>query len=517
MFKTYRQSPSSRKISRKKKSLPDEPLTSLSPAPSHPTLQLQSLIGNHATQLIIQRMPTHGQVIGTLGKPKEDVKAFCKTVKQNSTKYKAVLNSVQTYDRYLINTTLAADKSGMQGQFQAALRLLDTVLTTINAYQGEKGQKALYILGMKPQVEAEKNKVAVSMVRAISKPVDYGLTGRPKFGNVLRGDTPISLNETDKVGGERGGTSEVSKMGGSHPGYFKENKETLENWGEDEGAAYMRITSGKKGEEGFNAWNTAQNEKSIGVDLVGIDATNARMAKRDVAMSRLNQLLGANVIAKAELAVMHTGEGKKSGSLMEDASKKGKSAFNVAKGGSYDPAKGGVKGDDVDSINLQDPELMRQLSRLQLIDLLAFQVDRNTKNYYIQTDKSGNVMGIVGIDNDFSLGTNTDVEGKNQELPGISRYVDEELANAILNVDVEMLKALMYDLLSESEINALVERLHKLQAFLKPLKDKGELLKPNQWTTAIAQNLLDEKRPGNSVTKSYYAQFVSVARGQRSK
>ena len=514
MFKTYK-SQSSRKVSRKKHT-PDESLVTQSSAPQHPTLQMQSLVGNHATQQMIQRMPTHGAIIGKLGQPKADVKAFGKVIKQNATKYHAVLNAVQAYDRYLVNTTLAVEKSGKQSQFQAALNLLDTILRAIAAYDGKKDAKALYFARMKPQVEAEKNKVAVSMVRVISKPVDYSLTGQPKFGNVLRGDTPVSLNERDKVGGERGGTSEVSKMGGSNPGYFKENKETLENWSDD-GEAYMRITAGKKGEEGFNAWNTAQNEKAIGVDLVGIDATNARMAKRDVAMSRLDQLLGGNVIAKAELAVMHSGDGKKSGSLMEDATKKGKSAFNVAKGGSYDPGKGGVKGDDVDSINLQDPQLMRQLSRLQLIDLLAFQVDRNTKNYYIQTDKSGNVVGIVGIDNDFSLGTNTDVEGKNQELPGLSRYVDEELANAILNLDVEMLKSLMYDLLSEAEINALVERLHKLQVFLKPLKDNGQLLKSNQWTTAIAQNLLDEKMEGDSVPKSYYAQFVGVARGERKK
>jgi len=332
---------------------------------------------------------------------------------------------------------------------------------------------------------------------------------------VLRSDTPISLSERDERGGERGGTSEVKKMGGSNPGYFKQNKETLANWSPDEEMEnFTRIRQGKDPEQAHQDWNTASNEKAIGVELVGIDSTNARMAKRDVAMHRLDQLLGGNVIARAELAVLHTSDGKKEGSLMEDANKKGKSGFDIAKTGSHDT--GQEKG-SLDSVNLQDPELMRQLSRLQLIDLLAFQVDRNTKNYYIQTSPTGKVLGIVGIDNDFSLGTNIDIEGDNQELPGISRYVDKELAEAILDINVDMLKALMSDLLSESEINALIERLKKLQAFLKPLQEKDELLKPEQWTEAIARNLMEEKIPGKEVTKSYYSSFVKVAKGQRHK
>lgn len=514
MFRSFKQQ-TPRKVSRKK-SQQDDQNESLGPAfKQHPTLQMQSVIGNHAMQRMIQRMPTHGSIIGTLGQPKAHKTFRGKVIKQNSTKYRAVLDAVKAYDLYISTTAMAAEKSGKQSQFQHALNLLGTVSTTIGSYEGKKDAKALYFARMKPQVEAEKNKVAVSMIRVINKPVDYSLTGQPKLVNVIKSDTAVSLRSGDIVGGERGGTSEVSKMGGSNPGYFKQNKETLSNWTqEEEGENYIRITKGKDREQAFQDWNTAANEKDIGVGLVGIDASNARMAKRDVAMSRLNQLLGANVIAKAELAVMHGGDGKKEGSLMEDANKKGKSGFDIAKTGSHNT--GEEKG-SLDSVNLQDPELMRQLSRLQLIDLLAFQVDRNTKNYYIQTSPTGQVLGIVGIDNDFSLGTNTDVEGDNQELPGISRYVDKELAEAILNVDVEMLKALMSDLLSEQEINAMIERLRKLQAFLKPLQEKDELLKPEQWTEAIAKNLMEEMIPGKEVTKSYYSNFVKVAKGQRHK
>ena len=180
----------------------------------------------------------------------------------------------------------------------------------------------------------------------------------------------------------------------------------------------------------------------------------------------------------------------------------------------YDPSAGGTK-DKTDQVSLEDPELMRQLSRLQLIDLLALQVDRNRKNYYIQTDGAGKVIGLVGIDNDFSMGTSVNVEGRNQELPGISRYVDEELANAILKLDIEMLKALMQDLLSEAEIGALVSRVKKLQEFLKPLKDQGKLIKPNEWDGAMAKNLLAEKIPGKSIPKNYYSMLVEEAKRKK--
>jgi len=228
-----------------------------------------------------------------------------------------------------------------------------------------------------------------------------------------------------------------------------------------------------------------------------------------VAMSRLNQILGGNVIAKAQLAVQHTGGQQVEGSLMEKA--QGKSGVKmIENNGFYDPNMGDVKDpNQPKQVNLQDPKLMQMLSQLQLIDLLAFQVDRNRGNYFIQTDNSGNVIGVTGIDNDYALGTNTKIEGKNQELPGMSRYVDEEMAKAILNLDPELLRMAMADLLTEAEIAALLERLQKLKTFLKPLHDNGQLLKPNQWTPAIAKGLLEERKDRFSGVNNYYGILIN--------
>ena len=509
---------SPRRVSRKKHA-PDEQTSTISTTPIHPTLQLQSLIGNHATQRMIQRMPTAGTIETALGKPKKD-----NIFKKNSTKYKLVLDKVRAYDSYLNRTSLGDDMGAIKGQMQQIMTLLNAVKTAVDAYDGDDGRKATYMQNLKPQVQQEMNKVSL----VITKYMSSGIPNmKPKLNLVMSGASQVmpQLRDTDKVGNDKGGSSEVTEYGGVNSGYFKGNKDTLYNPGlgldetmkKSERRAIIDQTLEDKNSEmveqfgqtvGNEKFGMIANEHRIGVEMVGIDSENARMAKRDVAMSRLNQILGGGVIAKAQLAVQHTGGQQVEGSLMEKA--KGKSALKlIQQDGVYDPNMGDVKDQNQPKqVNLQDPKLMQMLSRLQLIDLLAFQVDRNRGNYFIQTDNNGNVIGVTGIDNDYALGTSTKIEGKNQELPGMSRYVDEELAINILNLDPELLRMVMMDLLTEAEIAALLERLQKLQAFLKPLRDQGQLLKPNQWTPAIAKGLLEERKDKYSGTQNYYGVLI---------
>ncbi len=519
MFRTPKaQAP--QKISRKKH-LPTESTSSL-PQTVNPTLQMQSLIGNHATQqMMIQRMPTSATIKTILGEPKKDQKIGIgkyAVTKANSTKYQYVLNVVKYYEDYLDATTIAGTPDAITAQFKQALSLLDNITTTAASYDSETGKKAVYMKNtLKPEVLKEKTNVATSLASILHNPTLMNAMKNFKLKGVIKKEGVVTLLERNVTGNDRGGASEVTKFGGNKPGYFKETKGTLANWNNDNERDEFMNAAKVGADDPDLLENMLDNEKRIAVDLVGINPEDAHMANRDVAMSRLNQLLGANVIAKAEMAVRHTAQGEKTGSLMEDATKKGKSAFDIATAKEvYDPAAGEAKG-AANQMSLQDPELMRQLSRLQLIDLLALQVDRNTKNYFVQVSPTGAVLGVTGIDNDLSMGTNDRNETRQMELPGFSRYVDEELANAILNLDPEILASLMGDLLSKDEIAALLSRLKKLQAFLKPLKDQNQLLKPNQWTAAIAQNLLVETPPKSLSKKSYYAQFVEKAKGQSDK
>ncbi len=526
MFRTSKpQSP--QKIS-PKKHLSNESTSSL-PQTVNPTIQMQSLIGNHATQqMVIQRMPTSATIKTALGNPKKDQKIGIgdyAITKANSTKYQYVLNVVKYYEDHLENT-IADTPDAITKQFKDALTLLDNITTTASSYDNETGKKAKYMKNtLKPEVLKEKTNVATSLASILHNPNTIERVRRFKLKAIIRKENTVKLLEQNVTGKDRGGASEVTKFGGARPGYFKQTKEKLANWGDDNEKNQILAEAKKGADDPELVANMLKNEKTFAVDLVGINSEDAHMANRDVAMSRLNQLLGANVVAKAEMAVRQTNKGEVTGSLMEDASKKGRSAFDIAEDKHvYDPAKGQAQGAP-NHMSLQDPELMRQLSKLQLIDVLAFQVDRNTKNYFVQIDPAtGAVIGVTGIDNDLAMGTNDKIEIRNNELPGMSRYVDEELANAILNLDAEILKALMADLLSPDEITALLSRLKKLQAFLQPLKDQNQLLKPNQWTAAMAQNLLDEravaiKRKKNDIMgkANYYTQFIEKVTGQSSK
>lgn len=488
----------SRRIRRQKTPDDQQPV----PHAQHPITQLQSIIGNKAVQRdIIQRMPTRTQIVSALGAPKKNFGLI-----KNSTKYKLVLDRVDAYDRYILNTTLGGDMNAIKGQMQQVMTLLQNVMSAVTAYDGDKGRKAAYMQNLKSEIKRDITSASLATLKLMKGPIP---NLKPKLFIVLTSANTgtLALDNKNIAGKDRGGTSEVTRFDqDGKSGFFKENKETLANWStnEEEKALKDEATQGLDKDESFLVKNALNNEKGLGVGMVGIDAKDARMAQRDVAMYRLDQLLEGNVIAKAEIATRTTPKGTVYGSFMEGA--KGKSGINVIKEGkmSEDDTEKSTSGPG--AISRTDPTLMRLLSRLQLIDLLGFQIDRKPDNYFIQFDGTGKVIGITGIDNDFSMGTKTNFEKRRQELPGISRYVDEEMANKILTIDLDLVKLVMADLLSQAEIDALVERFTKLRAALQPLKDGGKLLKPDQWDDAVTKGLLDED-------KSYFSD-ISFFKGK---
>jgi len=236
------------------------------------------------------------------------------------------------------------------------------------------------------------------------------------------------------------------------------------------------------------------NEYNLGTGPggLGINPDDSRMNQRDIALSRIDQLLNTNLVARAQFAVLHMPDGStREGSIMSGA--KGDSPNDLMEQSDQNGAttQDELRDNRKDQIGMYDPEFMRQLSRLQLIDSIAFQIDRNTGNYFIQRDEKGKLVSFTGIDNDYSFGTNTDIHWRKQEMLGISRYVDKELAEVIIALDPSLLQPILSDLLPQDEIEAAITRLQELQAELQ--KDYMNLLEPDEWT-AHAQDLVDEKK-----------------------
>jgi hypothetical protein len=200
----------------------------------------------------------------------------------------------------------------------------------------------------------------------------------------------------------------------------------------------------------------------------------------------------------------NTPEGPQLGSLMEGAkgTKGGELGDKLTKDSNSQRQKPG-------SINVQDPNLQRLLSRLQLLDTLAYQVDRNAGNFYVQFDRNGNVTGVTGIDNDMSFGTKTGIRDRAQELPGLAKFVDKEMAEKIIGIDPRLVQLILSDLLSTDELAALNDRLLKLKNALVQMQSGNKLLTPNQWDQLTAKSQIDEKDPNGKPEDrtTYYGQF----------
>ena len=193
-----------------------------------------------------------------------------------------------------------------------------------------------------------------------------------------------------------------------------------------------------------------------------------------MASSRIDKLLNANVISKTEFAVRNAKDKSVHGQILEGA--KGQQAAILKE----DAKAGLVPGFDPD-----DPNMQRMMSKLDLVDSLCGQIDRHGGNFFIDTDKTGRVTSVTGIDNDMAFGTTNFTPGKSTvestEYSGIGKYIDEETGEAILKLTADDLHAVLDDLLLPNEVAAAVERLTATQAIIQTAKEQGRLIGPEAW------------------------------------
>jgi hypothetical protein len=477
---------------------------------------------------VIQCLPTSNAVRGQLGEPDDGL--------FGSTKYKPVLRSLDEYDQIVRNQNVSL--TGLPD----LMKSYDGVENTARNYVTKKGPEAdtnptklAYMGNLIGKVAVERIQAHTAAERADTvyshlprQKWIIGLTSPKYTGPAITSKmVHVSAIKESKIkGAAKGGTNEVAKVKiGDEIRYFKADKTDLplaglidlytsehdiENisqlaelqetrWetmkpqeiaNEYNVPAYAGIIKERKlpdlpkpvKDKVQNRQNKAkykQELEDLRTQTGFVEKQDLHLAQRDVAMSRLDQLLNVGIIADAELALRKIGKGKSAtfvkGSLMAGATgeQAGKLTWAALK---------------------ESGELQRLLSRLQLLDAIAYQVDRNLGNIFIQTDDNGNVIALKGIDNDMSFGQyKTDVTQPIQEYPGISSVVDEELAESIIKLQAQDLQNAMLGLLTDAEIDAAVTRLQQLQGHLKKLKADGKLVKQNQWGKDTARLLLKEK------------------------
>jgi hypothetical protein len=152
------------------------------------------------------------------------------------------------------------------------------------------------------------------------------------------------------------------------------------------------------------------NDRLHGSDNPGRDGGKGRVSDmrfeaRNVAASRLDTLIGTQVIVGSQLALLpkeflpvksQTQVEQRTadetfanyGLLMDKAA--GKDAHQATQSAAY----AGIQ---------QDPAFLHDLSNLQLIDCILCSLDRHSGNFLIDITPDGRYQGLKGIDNDFSL------------------------------------------------------------------------------------------------------------------
>ena len=240
------------------------------------------------------------------------------------------------------------------------------------------------------------------------------------------------------------------------------------------------------------------------------------ISNRNVSMSRLAEDLGmGEVIAKSETAVM-----EKDGKLMR---------FNIMEG-----AKGLAMADleakvkemkeqhGVDVRLEYTSEAINQLTKMQILDLICGQVDRNTANYFAEYTidplhpEVWKITGITGIDNDLSFG---EIPGDQLIEKGAGRagallnktynttsipFIEKEFWENIQAYTKDQAHMSQADLRTDREIDFMWERLEVVKAELYRLIEEGRI-------KVIPKAEMDEK--GIPAIKEMKAKNLEIDKG----
>ena len=201
-------------------------------------------------------------------------------------------------------------------------------------------------------------------------------------------------------------------------------------------------------------------------------AVGQRIETRNVAMSDIGDVLGVpDLLARSTTAQIMSGGAIIDGVLMNKA--EGIDIQNIGYGHPMT-----LIGEEQAPAVYNQPEALKKLADLQVLDYICMNGDRHELNMTYQFDEFGTdhpkFTGIQGFDNDASFGTNTPEPTK---ITVISESMAEKLKNPKLPEQIA--KAMQKNNLPESEIEAAKQRLEKIKA----AAENGQIrtVKDNEW------------------------------------
>ena len=245
-----------------------------------------------------------------------------------------------------------------------------------------------------------------------------------------------------------------------------------------------------------------------GISNVAGIAPESPLSNRNVATSRMAMMLGMpELIAGSSTALLQVGDRQaKKGNLMDQAV-----------GSDYDKllARKKEKNETLE----YTPEMIRQLSALQVLDWICGQLDRNTGNYFVQEKIEGKkhiLSGVQGIDNDFSFGVfqykDLNYRDGSLQLPQAEANgrctlprIDEKTAEAVFALNDETVKHVFADLLSDKELEALLDRIHGIKELFRRSAeaDKDFIVPDGKWDNRVLPLFRDAQINKAYVVREY--------------
>ncbi len=196
-------------------------------------------------------------------------------------------------------------------------------------------------------------------------------------------------------------------------------------------------------------------------------ALGSEMSKRNVATSRMAHMLqmDSNIAFSENVIVVDRGVTSE-GSFMATAV-------------GYDSrSETGMKFMADKEFDFTSPSFQRDVSRMQVFDMLCGQIDRHGGNFFYQVDSkpvNGKyvITGLQGIDNDMSFGE-IDLKGRSSEkMVTIDKLnaIDEDILQSVRELTPEQIQYTMGEMLSKNEIDAVIKR----RAQILQRVDEGEV------------------------------------------
>ena len=351
-----------------------------------------------------QGLPSRNQLIKTAGRPKADSKWLGFITYKHSTGYNAILKALDSYHELASNHQ--SDLSP-RDQLNDLEDRLNTLSKAVDRYLKKSSHtRTSAITGLQNKINSE-----LAMVRQLNKTIGKG-TVYADWPADLTLDTVLQAAKKDMnaprylaTGFSKAETALLIQNGLSiqdglayrdvgleitpetMPGTLKNNlAEPLEKLGKGSFNTVFKATANtidgptavafkpldpldELGDDGFG-WSAAE---------IGISQKNPQFAQRNLVTHAVAKELGFDVVAKTEIGIA---DGRP-GIVMELAPK--------------DRQGSKLKPED-----LNDPEVRRELTKLQLLDAILGQGDRHRGNYFVVRHPK---VRVVAIDNDQCCGS----------------------------------------------------------------------------------------------------------------